>query len=259
MITTKVFGYTKKGEEVLAFTLTDGNRKAVILNYGGTLQSIVVPDRDGNPVDVILGYSDVAGYQENGGFLGALIGRFGNRIGLGKMTIDGVSYELYCNDRGNHLHGGKEGFDKKIWEHKIVGDELRLTYLSEDGEENYPGNLLVNVTYSFIDGELKIIYDAVSDKKTAINLTNHAYFNLNGEGSETALDNVLWIDCDEITPTNPTMIPEGDFRLVAGTAFDFNTAKPIGQDIDADDIDLRQGNGYDHCHVLKNGVGRYAK
>ncbi len=259
MISERVFGKTKNGEEVLAFTFEDGNRSATVLNRGGIIQSIVVPDKNGNPTDVILGYNDMAGYENNGGFLGALIGRFGNRIGEGKLTIDGKEYALYCNDRGNHLHGGKSGFDQKIWAHRIEGDKLILSILSPDGEENYPGTLKVEVTYTFQGGELKIEYRAVSDKKTAINLTNHAYFNVNGEGDGSILDNVLWIDCDEITPTNATMIPVGGFRKVAGTPFDFNAPKEIGRDIGADDIDLKQGNGYDHCHVLKNKCGEYVK
>ncbi len=259
MITSRSFGKTKDGREVLAFTFEDGARRATVLNLGGIIQSIVVPDKNGNPTDVILGYNDVAGYEEHGGYLGALIGRFGNRIEKGKLVIDGETYDLYCNDRGNHLHGGKAGFDKKIWAHEIKGDELVLSIVSPDGEENYPGTLSVRVTYSFKDGEFRILYHAVSDKKTAINLTNHAYFNIDGEGSGSALENVLWIDCDYITPTNSTMIPTGGFRAVKGTAFDFNTPKEIGKDVGADDIDLKQGNGYDHCHVLKNKCGEYVK
>lgn len=259
MISKKIFGTTKDGREVLAYTLADGESKAVILTYGGILQSLVVPDKSGKPTDVVLGYNTVAEYEENGGYLGALIGRFGNRIGGGKLTIDGKEYQLYQNDRGNHLHGGKEGFNKKVWAHKVEGDELVLSILSPDGEENYPGNLNVEVRYSFKGGALKIKYRAVADKKTAVNLTNHAYFNLNGEGDGSILDNELWIDCDYIVPTNDTMIPVGGFRAVKGTAFDFNTPKAIGKDIDADDTDLKQGGGYDHCHVLKNKCGEYVK
>lgn len=258
MITSKVFGKTQDGREVLAFTIEDGARKAVILNYGGIIQSVIVPDKNGNPTDVILGYNDVAGYENNGGYLGALIGRFGNRIGEGKIVVDGVSYQLYNNDRGNHLHGGKVGFDKKIWAHEIKGDELVLSILSPDGEENYPGNLSVSVTYTFKDGELRIHYVATTDKKTVINMTNHAYFNMNGEGDGDSTDNIMWIDCDYITPTNETMIPVGGYRAVKGTAFDFNTPKTIAQDVEQDDIDLKQGGGFDHCHVLKNKCGEYA-
>lgn len=257
MITTKIFGKTAEGEEVLAFTLQDGERSATILNLGGIVQSIVVPDREGNPTDVILGYNDVKGYEVNGGYLGALIGRFGNRIGEGKLIVDGKEYQLYCNDRGNHLHGGKVGFNKKIWAHEICGDALKLSIVSPDGEENYPGTLHVTVTYTFSEGELKIHYHATSDKKTAVNLTNHAYFNLNGEGDGSILDHLLQIDCDYITPTNSTMIPVGGYRAVKDTPFDFNTPKEIGRDVEANDLDLKQGNGYDHCHVLKNKCGEY--
>ena len=201
----------------------------------------------------------MAGYENNGGYLGALIGRFGNRIGKGELTIDGVKYQLYCNDRGNHLHGGKVGFNKKIWAHEIVGDELRLTLVSPDGDENYPGTLSVRVTYIFENGEMRIFYHAVSDKKTAVNLTNHAYFNLSGEGDGSILDHMLEIESDEITPTDPNMIPVGGFRRVAYTPFDFTSPRPIGEAIDADDIDIKQGNGYDHCYVLRNTCGKYVK
>ncbi|MDE5897417.1 MAG: galactose mutarotase [Clostridia bacterium] len=259
MITEKKFGTTKDGREVLAFTLKDGADSATVLDLGGTLQSIVVPDKNGTPTDVICGYGTVAEYENNGGYLGALIGRFGNRIGEGKFTLEGKEYRLYCNDRGNHLHGGKEGFDKKIWAHKIEGDQLVLSILSPDGEEGYPGNLNVEVRYSFLGGKLRIEYRAWADQTTLCNLTNHAYFNLNGEGDGSILDNELWIDCDYITPTIPTMIPEGGFRAVKGTPFDFNVPKEIGRDIGADDVDLKQGGGYDHCHVLKNKCGEFVK
>lgn len=259
MITKKQFGKTADGRTVTAYTLHDKENSLTVLDLGGIVQSLIVPDRDGKPTDVILGYNDVASYEKNGGYLGALIGRFGNRIGKGKLVIDGKEYQLYLNDRGNHLHGGKAGFDKKIWDAEIEGDKLRLHILSPDTEENYPGNLDVAVVYSFEGGEWKIEYRAVSDKKTCVNLTNHAYFNLNGEGKGDILGHALRIDCDYITPTSPTMIPEGGFRAVKGTPFDFNTPKEIGREIGADDTDLKQGNGYDHCHVLKNKCGEYVK
>ncbi len=258
MITTSVFDKLEDGREVIAYTMTDGDKKAVVLNYGGIIQSLVVPDKEGNPVDVLLGYDNVAGYRNNGGFLSALIGRFGNRIGEGKMTIDGVAYQLYNNDRGNHLHGGKEGFDRKMWDAEILCSEcnrLQLTYVSPDGEENYPGTLTVKVVYSFKDGVFGIEYTATTDKKTVVNLTNHAYFNLNGQQDGSILDNVLFIDSDKITPTNATMIPVGGFKAVQGTPFDFTSPKAIGDDVDSDDIDMVQGGGYDHCYVLKNKCG----
>ena len=259
MITTREFGKTSDGKIVTAYTLHDGARSMTVLDLGGIVQSLLVPDNKGNLVDVILGYNDVASYENYGGYLGALIGRFGNRIGGGKLTIGGKQYQLYLNDRGNHLHGGKAGFNKKIWDAEIVGDTLKLRLLSPDMEENYPGNLEVEVTYSFAGGKWSIEYRAVSDKTTCVNLTNHAYFNLSGEGTGDVLDHLMQIDCDYITPTSPTMIPEGGYRAVKGTPFDFNAPKPIGKDIGADDIDLKQGNGYDHCHVLKNKCGEYKK
>ncbi len=252
MITQKFFAKTLDGRDVTAYTLHDGASYATVLNYGGILQSLVVPDRKGRPTDVLLGYNDAAGYERNGGYLGALIGRFGNRIGEGKLTIDGVTYALYCNDRGNHLHGGKVGFNRKFWDAEIRGDELVLSLVSPDGEENYPGTLTVQVTYSFKGGELRISYRATTDKTTAVNLTNHAYFNLSGEQDGSILDHLLSIDSDMIVPTNTTMIPVGGYRMVKGTPFDFNVPKEIGRDIGADDLDLKQGNGYDHCFVLKN-------
>ncbi len=257
MIETKVFDRTKDGHTVFAFTIKDGKSYVKILNYGGIIQSLVVPDKDGNLTDVVLGYKTIAEYEKNDGYLGAIIGRFGNRIDKGKLTIDGKEYQLYCNDNGNHLHGGKEGFDKKLWKPEINGNELTLSVTSPDGEENYPGNLQVCVTYTFKNGELKIKYYAVSDKKTAINLTNHAYFNLSGESSGDATDNVLWIDSDYIIPTDDKLIPTGGFREIKGTPFDFTTPKAIGQEIDADDEDLKKGSGYDHCYLLKNQ--EYAK
>ncbi len=257
MIKTNVFGKTKEGKEVLCFTLSDGASSVKILNYGGVIQSIVVPDKNGRLTDVVLGYNTVEEYQKNGGYLGALIGRFGNRIDKGKLTIDGTEYQLYCNDKGNHLHGGKEGFDKKLWGFEINGEELTLSLLSPDGEENYPGNLQVRVTYTFKKGELKIRYYALSDKKTAINMTSHAYFNLNGEGGTDTKDNVLCLHSDYIPNTDEKLIPTGGFREIKGTPFDFTTPKTIGEDIAAEDVDLKNAGGFDHCYVLRNAKGEY--
>ena len=240
-----------EGREVDKYTMTEGDISVSVLTYGGILQSIVILDKNGVKRDVLLGYDDLDGYLNNGGYLGALIGRFGNRIEKGNLTIDGVTYELYRNDRGNHLHGGKIGFNAKIWKAETLNGTLELSYFSPDGEENYPGNLTVKVVYSLKDGALNISYFAVSDKKTAIAMTNHAYFNLNGEGNEeTAADNILQIDAPYITPTDDTLIPHGEFRAVAGTPFDFNEPKAIESDVEADDPDLKKGGGYDHCFVF---------
>ena len=254
-IIKKVFGKTKNGDTVYAFTLQDGENYATVLDYGGILQEIVVKNAKGGLTDVLYGYDTVQGYENNGGYLNALIGRFGNRIEKGKLTIDGKTYDLYLNDRGNHLHGGKVGFDKKIWETEIVNDGqgnecLSLSILSPDGEENYPGNLNVEVVYSFVGGKLSIAYRAVSDKKTAINLTNHAYFNL--DGGDSILDHELQIAAPYYVPTDETLIPHGEFKCVKGTPFDFTSPVKVGVG-DAQrtsDTDLAYGGGFDHCFVF---------
>lgn len=252
-IAKSVFGNMPDGREVYVFTFEDGKRKMEVLSLGGIIHSLVVPDKDGNPVDVLLGYDTVAEYLENGGYLCALIGRFGNRIDKGRLTIDGNTYQLYINDRSNHLHGGKEGFDKKLWNAKIDGEKLVLSLFSPDGEENYPGNLDVTVVYTFAEGELGIEYTAVADKKTAVNLTNHAYFNLSGESDGcTILDHELFLDAPYITPTDNELIPHGEFLSVAGTPFDFTKPKKVGKDdgMRATEVNLSYGGGYDHCFVF---------
>ena len=263
MIHASVFGKTSDGKDVMAFKLKDGANEATILNYGGIIQSLKIADRDGKQIDVVLGYDDVAGYEKNSGYLGALIGRFGNRIEKGRLVVDGEEYHLYCNDRGNHLHGGKVGFDKKIWNYVYEGADgntLALSMTSPDGDENYPGNLQVQVCYTLVGGELKIDYAAMSSKKTPINMTNHAYFNLNGEGNGNVLDTFLTIDADRITPTDETLIPHGEFRNVEGTPFDFRKAHRIGERIgDDEDPDIRMQDGYDVNYVLNKAAGTYAK
>lgn len=263
MIQTSVFGRTADGKNVLAFRIKDGANEAVILSMGGIIQSLRIADRHGYPVDVVLGYNDVASYEQNGGYLGALIGRCANRIDKGHMVIDGVDYDLYQNDNGNHLHGGKVGFDRRLWNYVFEGSDgntLALTLHSPDGEESYPGNLNVQVRYSLVGGELKIEYQALSDKKTVINLTNHAYFNLDGEDSGDVLDTTLRINANKITPTDALLIPHGGFRDVTGTPFDFRTGRKIGERIgDTEDADIRNGNGYDANYLLNKRMGEYAK
>ena len=254
-ITKKAFDTLPDGRTVSAFTLEDNGSFVTILDFGGIIQSIVVPDRNGKMTDVILGYDDMAGYLNNSGYLGALIGRFGNRIDKGSLVIDGVQYALYQNNGVNHLHGGKVGFDKKIWASEIKDGKLVLSILSPDGEENYPGNLTVQVVYSFEKGKLGIEYYAVSDKKTAINLTNHAYFNMSGAGNGDILTHELYIDAPFVIPTDETLIPRGEFRAVKGTPFDFTTPTVLktGDDNRANDPDLKNGNGYDHCFLFAKG------
>lgn len=255
MIEITPFGHTASGEPVLAFSLRDGDSYARVLNFGATLQSLVVPDRRGCPTDVVLGYRDVAAYETDPGYLGGLIGRFANRIDRGKLSVDGRTYNLACNDNGNHLHGGDRGFSHRMWAHEIHDNELVLTYFSPDGEENYPGNLSVRVIYTFRDCTLTIRYHAVSDAATAVNLTNHAYFNLNGEGQGDVHGHTLCIHSDRITPIDENTLPTGDFRAVAGTPLDFRIPKPIGRDIAADDRDMIPAKGYDHCYILDHPRG----
>ena len=224
-----------------------------ITNYGGRLVSIIVPDKNGKPVDVILGHDSIGGYikpKEN--YFGAIIGRYGNRIAKGKFAIGGKPFQLDVNDGVNTLHGGLNGFYNRVFSAKqLNGHELELTYISKDGEGGYPGTLDVKVTYSLSDDNaLKIEYAATADKTTIINLTNHAYFNLNGAGSKTILDNLLKIKADSITPVDTTLIPTGKLEAVKGTPFDFTTAKTIGADIGKTDDQLKNGKGYDHNFVL---------
>jgi aldose 1-epimerase len=246
-----LFG-TVGGAEVTAYVLENEFLKATILSMGATLQSLVVKEQG---VDVALGYETPNEYLEKGGTIGALCGRFANRIRGGKLTVDGVEYALYCNDRGNHLHGGKVGYDKRIFtvaEH--TDTVLKLSIFSPDGEENYPGNLQLTVTYSLVGSALKIRYEAVSDKATAINLTNHAYFNLNGAGTGSALEHSLKIDANYYLSTDETMIPDGKLTPVENTPFDFRTLKTVksGDDLLPQNADLQKGAGFDHCFVFES-------
>ena len=243
MVEKRVFGKTKSGEVVYAFTVKDGERSAVILTYGGAVQSLVVPDREGNPVDVLLGYDTLREYEEGDAFFGALIGRVGNRLGGAKFSIDGTEYRVSRNEPFHSLHGGFRGFDKVVWQGEEIENGVKLSYLSKDGEEGYPGNLQVEVRYTFFNGEFSVDYHAVSDKATAIAMTWHGYFNLNGAGRESGTDNFLQIRSDEILPSDENLLPTGEFRKVKGTPFDFNEAKRMGKDLFADDIDLKHGKG----------------
>ena len=263
MIQASVFGKTSDGRTIYSFKIKDGANEATILSLGGIIQSLKIAGQGGKPVDVVLGYNDVASYEQNGGYLGALIGRCGNRIEKGRLVIDGEEYSLYCNDRGNHLHGGKEGFDKKIWNYVFDGDDgntLALSLRSPDMEENYPGNVNIQVNYTLVNGELKIEYGAISDRKTVLNFTNHAYFNLDGEGSGNIYDTFLQIDADRYTPTDENLIPHGAFKDVEGTPFDFRKGRRIGEKIgDAEDDDIRYGDGYDINFVCNKPAGEYGK
>lgn len=251
------FGKTPEGQSVDLYTLT--NKKGVevaITNYGGAVVSVKVPDRNGKIADVVLGYDSLDGYVSDKAYFGAIIGRYGNRIAHGEFSLDGVTYKLAKNNGDNSLHGGTRGFNKAVWEAKEMaskeGPALQLNYLSKDGEESYPGNLKVQVVYTLTDSDqLKIEYSATTDKKTVVNLTNHSYFNLAGQGNGDILGHVLMIQAERFTPVDAGLIPTGELRRVAGTPFDFRSKTAIGARINADDEQLKLGKGYDHNWVLK--------
>src|SRR5580658_56366 len=249
------FGKTEDGQQVDLYILTNKHgMQAAITNYGGTVVSLKVPDRSGKLDDVVLGYDTLDGYATGKAYIGATVGRYANRIAHASFTLDGNTYTLSKNDGDNHLHGG---FNKRVWTAKDVsgpaGQALELTYLSKDGEESFPGNLSVKVVYALTDkNELKIDYTATTDKDTVLNLTNHAYFNLAGQGNGDILQQQLMITADRFTPVDATSIPTGEIRSVKGTPFDFTTATAIGARIDQEDQQLKLGHGYDHNWVLSS-------
>lgn len=241
------------GKNVALYTLVnDSGVEACITNYGGRLVSLMVPDKDGNFQDVVLGHDSIADYINIDGNFGALIGRYGNRIKQGRFSIDGVEYQLPQNDFGHCLHGGPKGFHHAVWDAKQLNDTtLSLTLLSPDGEYGFPGNVNVSVTYTLTrDNAIDIAYQATTDAPTILNLTNHSYFNLSGNPSNDILDETLWFDADGFTPIDSTFMTSGEILPVAGTPFDFTTPKTIGADIDSDDVQLANGRGYDHNMVL---------
>ena len=259
-ITSRYFGTTKNGESVDIYTLSNDNGMSVsISEFGGAIVNLFVPDKNGNTVDVVGGYDDLISYEESDGYQGALIGRWGNRIGNARFTLDGVEYTLYKNDGDNHLHGGKVGFSHKVWksfaEHGNDSASLVLEYFSPDGEEGYSGNLNVRVTYT-LDNEnaLTIKYHAITDKKTVINLTNHSYFNLAGFNSGKVFNHVLSIKADRFLPTDSGLIPTGEIRSVYETPFDFRKEKTIGRDFDMNDENIAIAKGFDHCLVFEEGL-----
>ena len=232
-IEIKSFGKLPSGEEAQLYIMENSNGSSVeITNYGGIIRAINVPDRDGNVKNIALGYDSVEGYIPNNGYIGALIGRVGNRIGGARFTLNGVEHKLAKNDGDNHLHGGIEGFDRKLWKaipiEGICEDSLILKYFSRDGEENYPGNLQVMVTYTFTDDdELVIHYEAIADQDTPVSLTNHCYFNLKGEGCGTIENHVIEINADSFTVVDDQCIPTGEQRPVDGTPFDLRERRVI--------------------------------
>lgn len=261
-ITSTSFGKTADGEQVQIYTLRNRHgMEARITNYGGIVVSLTAPDRDQKFADVVLGYNDLESYMNPPfPYFGAIIGRYGNRIAKGRFTLNGIEYKLAVNNGENHLHGGLKGFDKVVWDaqqrNTAAGPSLRLSYLSKDGEEGYPGNLRVTVVYTLTHkNELKIDYTASTDKDTVTNLTHHSYFNLAGEGNGDILDHRVVLRASRFVPTDAGSIPTGELKNVASTPFDFRSAHAIGERINEDDEQLKFGNGYDHTWVINGRMG----
>lgn len=261
MLTSGAFESSIAGKETALFLLKNRHgATAAITNYGATLEALVVPDREGKLTDVVLGFAsidDVVRAQD--AYYGATVGRYGNRIDGGKFSLEEKSYQISLNNGGNALHGGCNGFSRKVWDALVIPTEtqnetqtLKLRYVSEDGEEGFPGRLTVELSVSLSDeNELRFDYEATTDATTIVNLTNHAYFNLNGEGGGSVGNHTLTLYADKYLPVNARMIPTGGLEAVEGTPFDFREPKCIGQDIEAAHEQIQRGGGYDHTFVLK--------
>jgi aldose 1-epimerase len=252
------FGVLDDGGKVSVYTLTNNTGAEVrIINYGAIVVSLKVPDRAGKLRDVVLGYDNLAGYVQDKAFLGATVGRYANRIAAGKFTLDGKTYQLDLNNGANHLHGGAQGFYRKLWKAEKVagkgGPGVKLTYVSPDGEGGYPGKVTMTVTYTLTaDNALRIDYRGTSDKPTILNATHHSYFNLSGDPTQTILDEELTIEADQTTAVGAGLIPTGKLADVAGTPLDFRRPSKIGARIDAHDEQMDLGKGYDHNWVLRH-------
>ncbi|RWL11541.1 MAG: galactose mutarotase [Mesorhizobium sp.] len=256
------FGNTQDGKAIDLYTLTNDRGASVkFIAYGGIITAINVPDRWGKLDNVVLGFKELADYESMNPYFGALIGRYGNRIGGAKFTLDGTQYQLAANNGPNSLHGGTKGFDKVVWAveplSSVSGAAAQLNYTSKEGEEGYPGTLTVQVVYSLTnDNELRIDYEATTDKPTVVNLTSHSYFNLAGDGTGGIDDHILTINADRYTPVDATLIPTGQLASVTGTPFDFRQGAPIGARIRSNDPQMVYGRGYDHNFVLnRSGSG----
>lgn len=252
-ITEKKYG-TLDGRDVMQYTITNASGMVVkVINYGGTITNIFVPDSSGKMGDVALGFDSMEGYLSKGNpYFGCIVGRYANRINKGKFTLDGKTYQLPINNNGNTLHGGIDGFNKKFWEaEKLAGDtSIRFTYTSKDGEEGFPGNCAVEVTYTLsANNELKLDYEATTDKATPVNITNHSYFNLSAGRDSTVLSHQVFINADKYVAVNNELIPTGELVPVKGTSMDFNVPAPIGAEI------ANVAGGYDHTYVLNKKHG----
>jgi aldose 1-epimerase len=261
-VTSQPFGKLPDGTPVEIYTLSDGAYEARIATYGGVLVSMKAPDRNGKSADVVLGFDDIDGYVSNfngpsNAFFSAIIGRYANRIAHGSFTLDGQKYSLPQNNGENTLHGGPHGFNNVVWKAKSVADGVELTYLSKDGEAGFPGNLTATVQYTLVKGDLRMEYSATTDKATVLNLTNHAYFNLAGQGD--ILKHELTLHASRFTPVDAGLIPTGELKAVESTPFDFRKATAVGARIGADDAQIRLGHGYDHNWVLDSKGGKLAE
>jgi aldose 1-epimerase len=250
------WGTAPDGKEIFLYTLKNASGAYVQLcSVGAGIVSIVVPDKEGKLADVVLGYKKAQDYFADAPCAGKIPGRFANRIAKGKFTLDGVEYTLPVNNGPNHLHGGPDGFQNQVWESRIEGDAVEFMYFSQDGEAGYPGNVKVVAHYTWgEDNSLKLIMTAETDKPTVVNLTNHVYFNLDGEASGSVLNHKLELNASQWLPTDETLIPLGAPEDVAGTPMDFVEAKPIGQDIQADFPALKYGKGYDNCYLIDGAM-----
>ncbi|MFF3447605.1 aldose epimerase family protein [Streptomyces sp. NPDC002667] len=255
----ELFGRLADGTKVHRWSLENGGTRLKVLSYGGIVQSLEIPDRHGRYRNVALGFGDLDSYVASSPYFGALIGRYGNRIGKGRFTLDGTSYQLSVNDGVNSLHGGAKGFDKRVWDVEgfTSGSDVGLVlhYTSIDGEMGYPGTLRAKVTYTLTrHGDWRIDYEATTDKATVVNLTSHVYWNLAGEGSGSVYDHELRIAASRYTPVDSGLIPTGELAKVAGTPFDFRRTKTVGRDIRVADQQLLYGKGIDHNWVLDKGI-----
>lgn len=258
---TRVFGHLPDGRTVTEYTLTSpSGMRARILDYGGIIRELLVPDPRGNSSDVVLGFDALEPYLQRHPYFGAIVGRYAGRIANGRCSIDGSEIILTTNNGGNHLHGGVEGFDRALWSAGFAEEAARLTlsYVSPDGDEGYPGTLSVEVTYTLTEDALEIEYTATTDEPTIVNLTQHSYFNLSGQADADVLGHELRIRGDAILELDPDSIPTGALLPVAGTPFDFRESKRLGQDIDAADAQLELARGYDHNWVLSQASGEPA-
>ncbi len=265
MTETTLYGKLPDGREVHQYTLTNSaGSKVKIINFGATVTSLEVPDRNGKLEDVVLGYDSLQGYISCKSYLGVIVGRYGNRIAKGRIQLDGKTYQLTMNDGENHLHGGKLGFEKRLWDAKVVKESndpsLELTYVDPEGEEGYPGKVTITVTYIWTEkNELRIEYRGTTDKTTILNPTHHSYFNLSGSPANPILDHLLTIEADSITPVDKGLITTGKYTNVANTPMDFRVPTAIGAHINDQYEQLIFGKGYDHNWVLRNFNGKVRK